>query len=112
MFIKTELKQGSNKPRFYAVLGIPVNMPVFNGGKGVVKSCGFDTRSYSGSVRTFPRPNTGSAVVVSFAEENDPPFHKNFFALLFPLPIQAVKCLPVEAFLYLHRFFHIFSHYT
>ena len=32
MFIKTELKQGSNKPGFYAVLGIPVNMPVFNGG--------------------------------------------------------------------------------
>ena len=31
MFIKTELKQGSNKPGFYAVLGILVNMPVFNG---------------------------------------------------------------------------------
>ena len=32
LFIKTELKQGSDKPLFYAVLGIPVDMPVFNGG--------------------------------------------------------------------------------
>ena len=32
LFIKTELKQGSDKPLFYAVLGIPVYMPVFNGG--------------------------------------------------------------------------------
>ncbi len=30
MFIKTELKQGSNKPLFYAVLGILDNMLVFN----------------------------------------------------------------------------------
>ena len=88
-----------NKPGFYAVLGIPVDMPVFNScdsdslavmpqnlvhgfrlsagrpdnrfiGQKVrilhvkappflcaeaVKSCGFDTRWYSGSVRTFPR---------------------------------------------------------
>ncbi len=32
LFIKAELKQGSDKPLFYAVLGIPVYMPVFNGG--------------------------------------------------------------------------------
>ena len=32
MFIKTELEQGSDKPGFYAVLCIPVDMPVFNGG--------------------------------------------------------------------------------
>ncbi len=32
LFIKTELEQGSDKPLFYAVLGIPVDMPVFNGG--------------------------------------------------------------------------------
>ncbi len=32
MFIKTELEQGSDKPGFYAVLGIPVDMPIFNGG--------------------------------------------------------------------------------
>ena len=31
LFIKTELEQGSDKPLFYAVLGIPVDMPVFNG---------------------------------------------------------------------------------
>ena len=32
LFIKTELKQGGNKPGFYTVLRIPVDMPVFNGG--------------------------------------------------------------------------------
>ena len=32
LFIKAELEQGSDKPLFYAVLGIPVDMPVFNGG--------------------------------------------------------------------------------
>ena len=32
LFIKTELEQSSDKPLFYAVLGIPVDMPVFNGG--------------------------------------------------------------------------------
>ncbi len=32
LFIKTELEQDSDKPLFYAVLGIPVDMPVFNGG--------------------------------------------------------------------------------
>ena len=32
MFIKTELKQGSNKPGFYAVLGVLVDMSVFNSG--------------------------------------------------------------------------------
>lgn len=30
LFIKAELEQCSNKPGFYAVLGIPVDMPVFN----------------------------------------------------------------------------------
>jgi len=30
--IKAELEQGSDKPLFYAVLGIPVDMPVFKGG--------------------------------------------------------------------------------
>ena len=32
LFIKMELEQCSNKPGFYAVLGISVDMPVFNGG--------------------------------------------------------------------------------
>ena len=32
LFIKAELEQGSDKPLFYAVLGIPVDMPVFNSG--------------------------------------------------------------------------------
>ena len=32
LFIKTELEQGSDKPLFYALLGISVDMPVFNGG--------------------------------------------------------------------------------
>ena len=32
LFIKTEFEQGSDKPLFYAVLRIPVDMPVFNGG--------------------------------------------------------------------------------
>ena len=32
LLIKAELKQGCNKPLFYAVLRIPVDMPVFNGG--------------------------------------------------------------------------------
>jgi len=32
LFIKAELEQCGNKPGFYAVLGIPVNMPVLNGG--------------------------------------------------------------------------------
>ena len=32
LFIKAELEQGSDKPLFYAVFGIPVDMPVFNGG--------------------------------------------------------------------------------
>ncbi len=31
--VKTELKQGSDKTLFYAVLGISVDMPVFNGGR-------------------------------------------------------------------------------
>ncbi len=31
MAIKAELEQGSDKPLFYSVLGIPDNMPVFNG---------------------------------------------------------------------------------
>ena len=32
LLIKAGLKQGCNKPLFYAVLRIPVDMPVFNGG--------------------------------------------------------------------------------
>jgi len=32
LFIKTELEQGSDKPLFYAILGISVDMSVFNGG--------------------------------------------------------------------------------
>jgi len=46
-------------------------------------------------------------VVVSFAEENHPPFHKNFFVLRFRLPVQAVEYLMVAKLLYLHKFFHI-----
>ena len=32
LFIKTELEQGGNKPGFYAVLGVLVDMSVFNSG--------------------------------------------------------------------------------
>ena len=47
-------------------------------------------------------------VSASFAEENHPPFHKNFFVLLFRPPIQVVKYLLAAVFVYPHRFFHIF----
>ena len=33
LFIKAELEQSSDKPLFYAVLGIPVDMSVFKGSK-------------------------------------------------------------------------------
>ena len=33
LFIKAELEQGSDKPLFYAVLCVLVDMPVFKGGK-------------------------------------------------------------------------------
>ena len=33
LFIKAELEQGSDKPPFYVVLGVCVDVPVFKGGK-------------------------------------------------------------------------------
>ena len=57
-YFPQDFKLQGGKPLFYVVLGIPVNMPIFNirdPGTLAVIPYGFDTRSYSGSIRTFSR---------------------------------------------------------